>query len=535
MEAHGSAARRSWRYLPPAAAFACLGAACMVPVDTIPSADDEALGVAESALDLACTADPTKGVPSVTGFVNAYHDATFNPNGVDLADLTAIGPTCGFGSQRDDNCCEATKLTNLAAYNTCKQQQEQNAKDFIEDFSRQMPLVPPADLDPPSGSGLQKVVFWQGYYYDWNSLHASVDLARETVASGTDPGFPVYAVGDGEVIFAGWDGAEGGNVIVVRHPLWNGSSYLSEYRHVRGGVSHDKQQFCPCINPAGVTEAARLLSCSATDKAKKECKYAAKLANDIYWGSSTDALPAPGTVVRLGEQIATAGNSGTVTDHINNDGTLSHPTGNTHLHFTLRVATGDNEGSAAVDYVALDAFGAYSKTTGVKNGLGCYDLDQSTPYPRLVTPFDPNDYIAMRNHPGLQCRQTGGDTTAVTYSSRGAVVNTATASEEVVCPAGRYDTGDGLSNYVFGRVWVNDQSTTGNVCCHVITKNPTGTLREAPEECSSGTGAQVIMLDFPKMHDPFSWSHFDISCTLPASSGGASSSIHTYRVQQQRF
>lgn len=533
MKAVASSARRPWRYLPPAVAFACLGAACMDLGGPIPSADDEELGVAVNAIDSVCTADPTKSVPSVSGFSHRWMTTNpINTLGVDVANLTALGPMCRPAP--NDACCEANHGTT--AYNNCKNNEEQIAIDFIEEFAPEVPLVPPVDMDPPSGSGLNKVVVIQGYYHNNHDTHAAAtDFARQSVPAGTDPGFPVYASGDGEVIYADWYGHTAGNVIIVRHKLWDESWYFTEYRHVRGGRSRDMQMFCPCIDPAGATEAARLLSCSATDKAKKECKYAAKSQYDLYWGDDTDELPAVGTRVRLGERIATAGNSGTVLGHINSDGTLSHSTGNTHLHYALGVPTGGNVGSAAPDFVTLDVFGAYSKQSGTKNGLGCYSLDQSPPYSRLVKPFDPNDYIAMRNHPGIECRQAGGDTGALTYSSRGAAVNTATQSEEFICPAGRYNPGDGMSNYVFGRVWVNDQSTTGDVCCRVLTKNPTGTLREAPEVCSSGTGAQSIMLDFPKMHDPYTWSHYDISCTLPASSGGVSSSIHTYRVQQQRF
>ena len=538
-------ARLRWWGFPAIAAYACIGAACGSVDSTSPSSDNEEdIGTAVSALDNVCTADPTNGLKT-TGPLTARYVSTLMPFGVEVTNVTALGPTCGYGSNRNDDCCEANFAT--PSYSVCKATQLQNATAFIQAFTPRAPLIPPVDMDPPVGSPLKKIVVYQGNYYN-NSLtglggietkpHATaVDLGKETLAFGENPSFPVYAAGDGEVIFSGWFGSTAGNVVILRHAISDGTWYTTEYRHVRGGKSTDMMNYCPCINPSGGTFAARLAGCNATQQASMECRYAATPAYDWLWGSDTDTLPTLGTKFKLGQQIVTAGNTGTVGEVLNADGTLpseAAASGNTHLHFALSVPTGGNENDPAVpDLVTLDVFGVYSKASGVKNGKGCYAYDNVGTFPRLVNAFDPNVYVDMRNNPGLLCQPTGSG--ALTYSSTGEAVNATAASENVLCTAGRFGPSGNLSNYVFGRVWVNDQNPTSEVCCHVFTKDPTGNLRSVPDVCSKNTGAQTLDLDYPKMYDPFSYSQYGISCTIPATSGGNSSSIQSYRVQQQHI
>jgi hypothetical protein len=537
-------ARLRWWCIPAVAAYSCIGAACgSIDGAGAPIDEEQDIGTAVSDLDSVCTADPTDGLKTAEPF-NARYMSTAMPTGVEVTNITALGPTCGYGSNRNDNCCAANAGT--VPYIACKDVQRANATLFIQAFTPQAPLIPPVDMNPPAGSPLKKIIVIQGDYYTWTTTTAggiesdphatAVDMRKESIAAGENPSFPVYAAGDGEVVYADWFGQTAGNIVVLRHPMSDGSWYLTEYRHVRGGRSRDQQKFCSCINPAGATSAIRLAGCTTTQKATKECKYTANPANDWLWGTDADSLPALNTVFRLGQQVVTAGNTGTVTLALeaNNDGTLDDVNGNTHLHFGLSVPTGGNEQDPNVpDQVTLDVFGVYSKANGVKNGKACYAYDNVGTFPRLVNEFDPNVYVDMRNDPGLLCRPTGSG--ALTYSSSGAAVNATALSENVVCTAGRFGPSGNLSNYVFGRVWVNDQSTTGDVCCHISTKNPSGNLRSVPDVCSSGTGAQSLALDYPKMYDPFSYSQYDISCTLPASSGGASSSIQSYRVQQQHI
>jgi hypothetical protein len=516
---------RPWMLGVLSAAFACLGAACSAEPSAheVGDDDDDGIGVVRSALDGICTADPTKSLATVTGYSNRW-GSTVNPNGFDLANLTAMGPTCGFGANRDDDCCEDNAGT--ASYTACKNLQQQNAIAFIQAFEPRAPLI------PPFGPNIK---VFQGYYYNNGSPHAAaVDVGKASIAPGEDPGFPVYAAGDGEVVFADWTGSTQGNIVVLRHRLYDGSWYLTEYRHVRGGAARDKQKFCPCINPSQSSAAMRLLGCSAEERDTKQCKYAANPAYDYYWGTNADELPALGTRFSVGDPLVMAGNSGTVTNVIADDGTLTSSHGNIHLHFSLGVPTGGSEGTGAADVVTLDVFGVYSRANGTKDGKACYASDASTTFPRLVKSFDPDDYVALRNYPGMLCRPTFSG--ALTYNWRGAAENQTAQSAVVVCPAGRYaPNGEPFSDWVFGRVWVDDQSSIGDVCCNVITKNPSGGLRQGPEVCTIGTGAQSLVLDYPKVYDPFTWSHFDIQCRLPAVYGGNASSIHTYRVQQQRL
>ena len=536
-------ARIRWWCFPAIAAYACIGAACGSVDSAIPSSDDESdIGTAVSALDNVCTADPTMGLKTAEPF-GARYQSTALPSGVEVTNLTALGPTCGYGSNRNDDCCAANAGT--VSYAGCKALQLQNASAFIQAFTPRAPLIPPVDMDPPVGSPLKKVVVLQGDYYSWSTTTAgaiesaphatAVDLHKESLLPGENPSFPVYATGDGEVIFSGWLGPTAGNVVILRHPISDGTWYTTEYRHVRGGKSRDMMNFCSCIIPGGATSTARLASCSLPQLISKECRYAADPANDWLWGADTDSLPALGTEFRVGQQLVTAGNTGTVTVALLPDGTLSGADGNTHLHFALSVPTGGNEQDPTVpDLVTLDVFGVYSKTTGVKNGQSCYAYGAvGTTYPRLVNPYDPNLYVDMRNNPGLLCRPTGSS--ALTYSSNGAAVNATALSENVICTAGRFAPSGTISNYVFGRVWVDDQSSTSEICCHVITTDPTGAVRAVPDMCSSGTGVQTLLLDYPKMYDPSVSSQYDISCTLPPVSGGASSSIVSYRVQQQHI
>lgn len=494
--------------------------ACSISAQDGACGDEESLGTATSDLDSACTADPTKGLATITGYSHRW-ESSYNPDGFDMANLTALGPTCGFGVNRNDDCCETNAGT--ASYTACKNQQEQNAIAFIQAFQPNTPLTLPW--------GSTAIEVGSGYYYNNDGPHAAaIDVNKASIATGEDPSFPVVAAGDGEVVYSDWYGGTAGNIVIVRHPLWDGTFYITEYRHVRGGAARDKQKFCPCLTPAATTEAGRLASCTTAQRTK-QCLYAAKPQYDRFWGSSSDALPALGTRVRPGTFLVMAGNTGTVTDHINDDGTISKD--NTHLHFSLGVRTGTVEEVATTpDVVTLDVFGVYSKASGTKNGLGCYALNAPTTFPHLIKPFDPDSYASMRNMPGISCRATGTGT--LTYSD-GTAANTTLANETVVCPAVRPTMNGTFPNLVFGRVWVDDRSTTGDICCHVFSKNATGGTRSAPPVCSTSTGKQSLTLDYPKLFDDYTYSQFGIQCTLPAKTGSVASSIHTYRVQQQLF
>jgi murein DD-endopeptidase MepM/ murein hydrolase activator NlpD len=71
-------------------------------------------------------------------------------------------------------------------------------------------------------------VLWEGTYdYGWDvgqGSHMGVDIA-------TSLGTPVYAIGDGEVLVAGWQSGWG-NTISIKHTLDDGSNIYSNYAHL---------------------------------------------------------------------------------------------------------------------------------------------------------------------------------------------------------------------------------------------------------------------------------------------------------------
>ncbi len=54
--------------------------------------------------------------------------------------------------------------------------------------------------------------------------------------------------------------------------------------------------------------------------------------------------------------------------------------------------------------------------------------------------------------------------------------------------------------------------------------------------CSTGSTSddQQLRVDFPKVHDPYTFSHFQMNCTLPAASSDGKSAVRTYRIYQYR-
>jgi hypothetical protein len=71
----------------------------------------------------------------------------------------------------------------------------------------------------------------------------------------------------------------------------------------------------------------------------------------------------------------------------------------------------------------------------------------------------------------------------------------------------------------------------------MFSRQPNNVQVSGSTVCSSGSSAsyQRLKLDYPKVIEPFTYAHFAMKCTLPPASGGAASSVVTYRVIQQNY
>lgn len=132
------------------------------------------------------------------------------------------------------------------------------------------------------------------------------------------------------------------------------------------------------------------------------------------------------------------------------------------------------------------------------------------------------------NTPGASCVAASG---ALVNSVDGASVNLGAVAVNAVCPADR-QIAPALATKVAATVWVVDQSTTGNVCCTINSKNTGGALVSSPQVCSSGASSAVQALSLATITDGFTFSHFYVQCGVPATSSGLASKILTYRTIQ---
>ena len=358
-------------------ALAALISAC----DPAASPLEEQTAVRQIALDNACTADPSRSVSDQKK--GPRYVSTFFPNGIDLFHVNVVGGNCELPLSSpgyDSACCESNK--GNASYTSCKQQQEQAVDEFLANLRARTPLLPPFRA--------KNVAPWQGHYYNDDEPHAgAIDFGKISLSSGEDPGFELFAAADGVVVWADWLSESAGNLIMLRHESPDGSWYLTEHRHVRGGSSRDKRKACSCIDPAAATSDARLAGCSTPQKALAICKYAANPAHDALWGTDATSLPTVGSTVSRGQRFGMAGNTGTVA--LDADGNPKSTNGNTHLHYMIWVPRPDGaqDGVGGADVMAVDPLGVYSKTSGSVDGLGCYDLAAPSTYERLLAPFLP--------------------------------------------------------------------------------------------------------------------------------------------------
>lgn len=138
--------------------------------------------------------------------------------------------------------------------------------------------------------------------------------------------------------------------------------------------------------------------------------------------------------------------------------------------------------------------------------------------------------VSTGNSAGAACRSTGA---ALTVASSGAASNPSAGEVTVVCPAPRRQSASGVFSNVASapRVFVNDRSATGNVCCAMIATNSDGGVSVGVERCSAGTvsGEALSVPELP--HGP-TFSSFALRCRVPAATASGASGILGYRIFQ---
>lgn len=147
-----------------------------------------------------------------------------------------------------------------------------------------------------------------------------------------------------------------------------------------------------------------------------------------------------------------------------------------------------------------------------------------------------SDFVTYENRPGALCKAVNDKT--VTYSTSGTVENGTAASIDVICPARRNrDANGNFENWFYGEAFVVDRSSTADVCCSVFVRDTGGQVKNGPSVCSAGssTGNQHLKLGLPKVNWDYTYAHYGVQCSIPATSGGNKSSVLTYRVGGQRY
>jgi hypothetical protein len=133
------------------------------------------------------------------------------------------------------------------------------------------------------------------------------------------------------------------------------------------------------------------------------------------------------------------------------------------------------------------------------------------------------------NAPGAACVAASGSLSA---RSDGEIENITGSIATAVCPAER-PIGTGGTSKLSATVWVVDQSTAGNVCCKVVSKNTGGAVVQSVPVCSTGASTASQPLSLPQITDTFTFSHFFVQCDVPPINAGSPSRIQMYRTTQE--
>ncbi|WNG47127.1 hypothetical protein F0U60_25625 [Archangium minus] len=137
---------------------------------------------------------------------------------------------------------------------------------------------------------------------------------------------------------------------------------------------------------------------------------------------------------------------------------------------------------------------------------------------------------STQNAPGAACVAING--ASLTVRDDGEAENRTASLVTAICPAER-PIGTGTTTTLSGRVFVVDQSTTSEVCCRAVSKNPLGAKVTGAWQCSTGSSANYQALDLASLSDTYTFSSFYLECQVPALSGGNASRIQMYRATQQ--
>lgn len=129
------------------------------------------------------------------------------------------------------------------------------------------------------------------------------------------------------------------------------------------------------------------------------------------------------------------------------------------------------------------------------------------------------------NTPGATCVASSG---ALVNSIDGQAANLTTSSATAVCPIDR-QIAPTVSTKVAATVWVVDESSSANVCCTLHSRNPNGVSVNSAQVCSSGQTSASQQLSLAQITDNTTFSHYFITCTVPALSSGLVSKVLTYR------
>jgi V8-like Glu-specific endopeptidase len=134
------------------------------------------------------------------------------------------------------------------------------------------------------------------------------------------------------------------------------------------------------------------------------------------------------------------------------------------------------------------------------------------------------------NQAGSYCRPVGAS--QIAFGSEGEAMNSAANSNQIVCPMRRPVVPSVATVVDVPRLFVYDRNPNQDVCCTLQSKNPGGALIQSHTVCSQGSSSAAQLLQLPSLFDPFSFSQFNINCTVPGATADGQSGIANYRGRQ---
>lgn len=136
------------------------------------------------------------------------------------------------------------------------------------------------------------------------------------------------------------------------------------------------------------------------------------------------------------------------------------------------------------------------------------------------------------NAPGSMCVGVNGG--ILTTGSSGFVENKQGSVVTAACPAERKNINGTWATKFKASIFVNDASTTGDICCRAVIRDANGQTAESADVCtSSTTGSGSQTLTTAQVSWSYTFAHFLVRCTVPAINGTATSKIFTYRSIQE--